>query len=66
MPKIIYSDDKSKDCQIRWMVDYITEESFSAKHLEALCWIVGLFNECKESEKEIFDFAQRLYDKYAR
>jgi hypothetical protein len=62
---IVYSDDESVNRQIKWMINYLIEEGFSGRHLEALCWIVGLFNECEESEREIFEFAAQLYNKYA-
>jgi len=50
--------------QLAWIISYIEEEGFPKEHLEALCHIVGLFNECEESEKEIFDFAHYLRKKY--
>ena len=50
--------------QLAWIISYIEEEGFPREHLEALCHIVGLFNECEESEKEIFDFAHYLRKKY--
>ena len=54
-----------RERQLAWMVRYITEEDFPKKHIEALCHIVGLFNDCKESEEEIFNFAHHLFEKYA-
>ena len=65
------------ECAIRyveikdvWVVpaeelDYLVKQDFSAKHLRALQYIVGLFDNCEESEKEIFEFVDRLYEKYA-
>lgn len=52
--------------KLLWIIRYLLEEDFSAGHLDALATIVGLFNDCQESEKEIFEFADRLHHKYAR
>lgn len=57
------SEEQSK--KVRWLVNYLIEENFPRRHLGALCHIVGLFNDCEESESEIFEFAKRLYMKYA-
>jgi len=57
--------ERSVSPQLAWMINYIEEERFPKECLEALCIIVGLFNECKESEKEIFDFAYHLRKRYA-
>ena len=58
-------EDPEKAKQLEWMVHCLTKEDFSLKHLVALTHIVGLFNDCKESETEIFEFADKLYKKYA-
>ncbi len=51
--------------QLEWINKYITEEQLPKEHMEALCYIVGLFNDCEESEKAIFDFAHDLHRQYA-
>lgn len=51
---------------IKWIINYVIEENFSEKHLIALMHITGLFNDCAESEAEIFAFAEALYEKYAK
>ena len=56
---------KDKNPEIFWIVKYLISEDFPKKHLDALCKIVGLFNDCEESEKEIFEFVGKLYKKYA-
>ncbi len=47
------------------MVIYLIDENFPVRHLQVLAKIIGLFNDCAEAEQEIFDFAQKLFDKYA-
>lgn len=51
--------------QLGWIVHYLVQEDFPLVHLKALTKIVGLFNDCRESEAEIFEFAINLYQKYA-
>lgn len=58
--------NQEKAKRLEWIVDYLVEENFSLQHLDAIVHIVGLFNDCKESEAEIFKFAKELYEKYAR
>lgn len=57
--------DQAKANKLKWIVDYLVEENFSLEHLDAIMHIVGLFNDCKESEIEIFEFEKKLYQKYA-
>ena len=57
-------EDPKKAKTLDWIVDCLVREDFSHKHLEALAHIVGLFNDCKESETEIFYFAHHIYKKY--
>ena len=56
--------DKDKNEQLQWIVNYLVDEDFSHKHLATIKNIVGLFNYCTESEKEIYDFEKKIYDKY--
>ncbi len=58
-------EDPKKAKTLEWINYYLVEEGFPHEHLEALAHIVGLFNDCEESEKEIFDFAHYVYKKYA-
>ena len=51
--------------RINWMVRYMLDEGFGEKHLESLQHIVGLMNDCEDSEAEILAFAKSLRDKYA-
>jgi len=51
---------------LAWMVNHIIVEDFGQARLDALSKIVGLFNDCEEAEREIFDFANSLYERYAR
>jgi len=43
---------------------YVLDEGFSERHVKVLVKIVGLFNDCEDSEREVFEFVDRLYDKY--
>lgn len=52
--------------KINWMVRYMLNDGFEDKHLDALCYIIGLMNDCKESEAEIMTFAHQLRERYAR
>lgn len=52
--------------KLAWILDFVIEEGFSADHLDAICHIIGLFNDCEESEKAIFAFSECLYEKYAK
>jgi hypothetical protein len=51
--------------RIGWIVNYLVDERFSPKHLDALAHIIGLFNDCEDAEHEVFEFAEKLYQKYA-
>ena len=51
--------------RINWMVRYMLDEGFADKHIEAVCYIVGLMNDCEDSETEILNFAYQLRKKYA-
>ncbi len=42
------------------LVSYLVDENFQVKHLEALIQIASLFNYCEESERVVFEFADRL------
>ena len=55
---------RNKNPEIFWIVKYLISEGFPKEHLNALCKIVGLFNDCEESEREIFEFTDQLYKKY--
>jgi len=50
---------------LSWIQMYVKEEGFSERHFQAIEHIVGLFNDCQESEEEIFGFADELFQKYA-
>ena len=50
--------------KLLWIVNYVVVESFGEKHLDALVGIVGLFNDCGESERAILEFVERLFQKY--
>jgi len=54
----------SRQDYVRWMITYITEENFHQKHLKALSQIIERINWSEESEREILDFADKLYRKY--
>lgn len=49
---------------IAWMTNYMLEEEFPIEHAIALSRIVGLVNECEDSEKDILEFSANLYRKY--
>jgi len=51
--------------RINWMVRYMLDEGFKETHLDAIQHIVGLMNDCEESESEILAFASKLRKKYA-
>lgn len=57
--------NRDKAGQLGWIVHYLVQEDFPLVHLKALAKIISLFNECRESEAEIFQFAVNLYQKYA-
>lgn len=52
--------------QLAWMVNCIAREGFGEKYLDALVKIVGLFNDCEDSEREIFEFADKFYERYGK
>ena len=56
--------DPEKQEKLEWIVNYLVEENFPPEHLNAISKIVGLFNDCEDSETEIFKFVDRLYKKY--
>lgn len=57
--------DTERNKTLEWIINCLIEEDFKKEHLTALSHIVGLFNDCRESEAEIFEFANKLYQKYA-
>ena len=57
--------DPEKQKLLMWIENYVIEEDFPWEYLDALHKIVGLFNDCTESEDEIFEFAKNLFQKYA-
>jgi hypothetical protein len=57
-------EDPAQDAKLRWITSYIVGEKFPMKHIEAICTIVSKFNESEESEKEIFEFVEKLKGKY--
>lgn len=46
------------------MVEYIKDEGFPESYQKALLRITNYFNWSKESEKDIFDFVEKLNKKY--
>lgn len=56
--------NQEKAKRLEWIVSYLVEEDFPLEHLDAIIHIIGLFNDCKESEAEIFEFEKELYAKY--
>lgn len=68
--RIKYTDlvnftDRDRARMLHWIVYYLVQDDFPLTYLNALVKIICLFNECEESEAEIFDFAARLYHKYS-
>jgi len=61
---LVFQDPK-KQKRLKWIVNYLVEEDFPYEHLDAIIKIVGLFNDCEESETEIFEFVSELYKKYS-
>jgi hypothetical protein len=57
-------DNPQKAKLVEWIVNYLVEENFPYEHLEAISEIIGLFNYCKESEKEVFEFSKKLSAEY--
>jgi hypothetical protein len=49
---------------LHWIADYSLKEDFPTKYMQAICTIVSKFNESEESEKEIFEFVEKLKIKY--
>ena len=58
-------EDQEKQKVLMWIENYLLEEDFPLEHLDALSKIVALFNDCEESESDIFDFVINLFQKYA-
>jgi len=56
--------DQRRQRKLIWIINYLVEEDFPSEHLDAISHIIGLFNEDKESERRIFEFANKLYKKY--
>ena len=50
--------------QIQNIIDYLTNEYFSKKHLKALLVLISLFSWSPESEQEVFSFIKNLKEKY--
>ena len=48
------------DAEIERIATYLVEESFPLRHVKAIMTIVSAFNWSKESEGEIFAFADRM------
>lgn len=46
------------------ITNYLAMEAFPVKHLEAIRKIISTFNWSEESEKEVFEFAEKINAKY--
>lgn len=46
------------------IIEYMSEERFPLKHVQAIQTITHLFNWSEESEREIFEFVEHLKKKY--
>lgn len=57
--------EKDATAQLGWINYYIVSEDFGTKQLAALVTIVGLINNCQESEDEILEFADKIRKKYS-
>lgn len=55
----------SRDSMLDWLNRYVVNEDYSHEHLDAIMHIVGLFNDCEDAEQEVFEFAEKLYKRYA-
>ncbi len=55
----IFSDTKRQKV-LEKIQEYLVEDDFPIEHLRALRVIVQNFNECRELEEMIFDFAHNL------
>ncbi len=64
-PELHVNDMDGIDNQRRWISEQLKSGDFTKKHLDAMAHIVGLFNDCPESEKEVLDFAYQLFKKYS-
>jgi putative phage-type endonuclease len=49
------------DKQRRWISESLKQDCFTKKHIETIAYIVGLFKDCPESEKDVFDFSYKLF-----
>lgn len=58
------SDNQDREIILNYMMEYIDQEDFPLKHIEALMKITCLFNDCEESEAKIFKFANDLYGEF--
>jgi len=63
--KMLVFQDPEKQKRLEWIVNYLVEENFLPEHLDAIIKIIGLFNDCEESETEIFEFVDKLETKYS-
>lgn len=55
-----FSKDVTGYNTIEWLVNYVKEEQFSKKHIEALQMIAGALNWSERTEEKVLQFAARI------
>lgn len=63
---IIHGQVDDKNIIATKIVKYLIDEKFPKEHLNALLNIACLFNESKESESDVFAFAEKLREKHSQ
>ena len=64
LAQIPTTTDANITTTLDWIVNYLVEERFPQRHLEAIARLVGLFNNDRQTEHAIFEFINTLNQKY--
>jgi len=62
-PELHVNDMDGIDSQRRWISEQLKSGDFTKKHIHTIAYIVALFKDYPESEKEVLDFAYKLFKK---
>jgi ADP-dependent phosphofructokinase/glucokinase len=65
-PELHVNDMDGIDNQRRWISEQLKSGDFTKKHIHTIAYIVALFKDYPESEKDVFDFACKLFKKYGK
>ncbi len=64
-PELHVSDMAETDNQLIWISEQLKSGDFTKKHIHTIAYIVALFKDYPESEKDVFDFSYKLFKKYS-